>query len=544
MDTNVQTSSAASPSTHQPQPNADCVSAHLSQPEFPTRATSPGGLPAENGPSMAPNVQATGISEHADPQPDGNAALAGPTATSVAEDAVKRLEKSATRTAQELQVAIDAIANEKNSLEQTTLVGRLAALKIPGMTKSELEKQLRASTLAAAKAHEAQQAARQREILTATTIEPDLLITEVETFISDRLYLPPGAPLVLALWTINAWVFDAFDTVPYLVLESAAPGSGKNTTLEILQELTPNANLLVSPAAPHIFRLIDAAKPDPVTLLLDEVEDLAGHNPAADNLRAILNEGYKKGGKVPRCVGDDHDVQMFEVFCPKAFALLGGLKGALLSRCIVITMTKRPPQVIQKSTRANKRKAAASPIREKLEAYAVQKREVLIKAYDAEPEEGYWPDIRDREAELWTPLLLHAQLAGSDTERRAVGIAREFQASKVRVQANEANNLLQAEILEVLRDLREPRFLAADLLTRLEQKENWGSRLDDIPTPKGKATAIGKFLQKYRPRNHKREASGTSYDREELIRLIDAQQNPGATGTTGAITTVKAVHVG
>lgn len=77
-----------------------------------------------------------------------------------------------------------------------------------------------------------------------------------------------------------------------------------------------------------MFRLIDAESP---TLLIDEAETIDGRSERAEVLRAIAHEGYKQGGQVPRCEGEDHEVRWFDVYCPKTFAAIGGLTGALRS---------------------------------------------------------------------------------------------------------------------------------------------------------------------------------------------------------------------
>jgi len=107
---------------------------------------------------------------------------------------------------------------------------------------------------------------------------------------------------------------------------------------------------------------------------------------------------------VPRCEGDEHEVRWFDVFCPQAYAAIGGLSGPLLDRAIVIHMERAPRKGNhRKSTKLKAVTQAAAPLREKLEAYSLQVADVLAELYDSAPDEGCWPGIRDREAELWEP---------------------------------------------------------------------------------------------------------------------------------------------
>ena len=98
--------------------------------------------------------------------------------------------------------------------------------------------------------------------------------------------------------------------------------------------------------------------------------------------------------------------------------MIGGLSGALLDRTIPIHMERAPKGNHRKSTKLKAIARAAAPLREKLEAYAIQMSQALTELYDKAPDEGYWPHIRDREAELWEPFLLHARLASAAEEAR------------------------------------------------------------------------------------------------------------------------------
>jgi hypothetical protein len=102
--------------------------------------------------------------------------------------------------------------------------------------------------------------------------------------------------------------------------------------------------------------------------LIDEAETLESRSERAEALRAIAHEGYKKGGQVPRCEGEDHEVRWFDVFCPKVFAAIGGLSGALLDRCIVIHLEKAPRASVRKSTRQRALRGDAMQLVTQLEA--------------------------------------------------------------------------------------------------------------------------------------------------------------------------------
>ena len=86
----------------------------------------------------------------------------------------------------------------------------------------------------------------------------------------------------------------------------------------------------------------------------------------------------------------------------------------------------------------------AAPLKEKLEAYALQNHERLQRSYEDQPDEGYWPQISGREEEVLGPLLIHARLAGPEIEKRAVKAALQFSGQKAEIAIAEDRTLALA----------------------------------------------------------------------------------------------------
>jgi hypothetical protein len=78
-------------------------------------------------------------------------------------------------------------------------------------------------------------------------------------------------------------------------------------------------------------------------LLFDEVDAVFGkrNSDSTEGIRQVLNSGYRQHKKVWRCVPPSHDVQPFDVYCPKALAGPHELSGTLVHRAIPIAM--KPP---------------------------------------------------------------------------------------------------------------------------------------------------------------------------------------------------------
>jgi hypothetical protein len=358
-------------------------------------------------------------------------------------------------------------------------------------------------------------------------VVPKDLIRELEAFYgeSGRLSLAEGANTVLALFTLNTYAFDLFDTTPYVQIDSALGGCGKTTLLFHLEATCNRAYLGADPSQAALFRRIDRDKP---TWLLDEAAILNGHDERAQSARAVLDAGYRKGAMVSRCEGENNELRDFEVYCPKVFALVGSLRGTTLDRCIIIHMVKMKPT---SKTRQRVLQRLGAQLREKLEAYAAQYRPELERLYEAEPDAGYWPELSGREEDLWGPLMIHARLAGPEVEERALEVALRFCRQKAETAVAEDPDLaLAQELKEALEKLKSEHFSPGELVSILAEEECWGEKLVKCRTPKSKACAVGQFLNKFRLPSRERYRGGTRYERKEALRFI-ALHLPGPNAT-------------
>ena len=125
----------------------------------------------------------------------------------------------------------------------------------------------------------------------------------------------------------------AFEFTPYLHIFSPTRSCGKSHLLDCIAKLVRNVLSTVSLTVAALFRTIEQDQP---TLLIDEVDTVFGKGNENEELRAILNAGFERGSKVRRCVGPNHDLKDFAVFCPKALAGIGRLPDTVSDRCIPI----------------------------------------------------------------------------------------------------------------------------------------------------------------------------------------------------------------
>lgn len=425
--------------------------------------------------------------------------------------------------AEDMRQALDVIADVTDEFHRQVLQCRLADAVRGVVPKKLLVDEVHGRRKDREQKQEDFATENRRAELRQQPLDAERLICDLEEFFSERAFLPDGAGLACAYFALNTWVFDLFDATPYVCLESAMPRCGKSTMMKLLAAVSYKGLVVTSMNEP-IFRLIHQERP---TLCVDEAEALEGRTDRAEALRTILNEGYKRGGRVPRCVGEEHQVQFFEVYSPKIFAVIGGLSGALLDRCLIIHMQRAPRGSKRKSTRIRAVARDSKPLIEKLEVYAVKYRDELKKLYDAEPDQGYWPGIIDREAELWGPLLTHARLIGVAAEARLLKVVQRFSQAKDEIEAQDAHNAKAIALLDALKKLTGDTFSPAHLVEDLSQTDAWSSTFakakgnDDKTRERTKAVSVGFVLRRFRLRPQKKSSSGSSvYSLTEAINVI------------------------
>jgi Protein of unknown function (DUF3631) len=245
-----------------------------------------------------------------------------------------------------------------------------------------------------------------------------------------------------------------------------------------------------------LFRVIEAKAP---TLLFDEVDSIfnekARERGLRDDLRALLNAGYRRGERVYRMGGGNKTaLESFAVFCAKALAGLGSLPPTLASRCLRIELKRRrldepvedffPDDLVDEATRLRTRFAARA---------------------DAETEElrtlrpPRLEGLRDRANEVWRPLLAIADRAGGDWPARA---RRSSLVLSAPVDEDPSLGLLLLTDLRAIFDeLQAERIPTADLIRALATVEEspWGEWWLDAKTDEPLKSGPRRHSQLLRP---------------------------------------------
>jgi Protein of unknown function (DUF3631) len=145
-------------------------------------------------------------------------------------------------------------------------------------------------------------------------------------------------------------------------------------------------------------------------LLMDEVDALFnGKSQVAEEIRGLLNAGYRRGAMVGRCVIVGKTIETVESpsFCAVALAGLGWLPETLMGRSIIIRMRRRGPQEKVEPFQRREQSAEGEVLQDRLAAWAAPLIDELKKARPEMP-----AGVEDRAADCWEPLLAVADAAG------------------------------------------------------------------------------------------------------------------------------------
>lgn len=275
----------------------------------------------------------------------------------------------------------------------------------------------------------------------------------------------------LALWYAHTHAADQFYVTPRLILDSAEPGSGKTRVLEVAQYLVAVPEMTISATTAALFRLVAMG---PITILFDEVDAIfnpknnGGNN---EDLRGLLNAGYKRSATIARCVGDAKNmkVQRFPVYAPAALAgIAGAMPATITTRAITIHMRRRRADEPVEPFRERHVSRQAHPIRTELAAWINTIRIRLGEAQPPMPE-----GVTDRAAEIWEPLLAIADAADGHWPDTARAACRHFVLNSG-PQITSTGVRLLADLREVFTKAGTEKMSTTDILAAL-------CDLDDAP---------------------------------------------------------------
>lgn len=293
-------------------------------------------------------------------------------------------------------------------------------------------------------------------------MEGEDVLNALHAFLSRFIAYPsPEAADAHALWIVHAHVVEQFENTPRIAFLSPEPGSGKSRCMELTESLTPRAILSVNATPAYIFRKISDEAGLP-TLLIDECDAIfkGSKNDSSEELRGLLNSGYRKGATAGRITikGNEMIAQEWPSFAATALAGLNTLPETIMTRSVVVRMKKRRKDQHVEAYRRRRVGPDADMLRERIAQWAD-----TIRPYIG----GRWPElpatIQDRDADVWEPLIAIADEAGGPWPERARAAALALLEA-----AKDRETSLGVQLLSDIRDtFTEDRITTVDLLERL-----------------------------------------------------------------------------
>jgi putative DNA primase/helicase len=246
------------------------------------------------------------------------------------------------------------------------------------------------------------------------TVDTGALLDTVVGELGRYMIMPGASRDAVALWVLLTYCRDTFFVLAMLAIQSPQKRCGKSTLLILLHKLASRALLVANLSPAALFRLVEKYSP---TLLLDEADAWAKEN---EELRGLLNCGHtKETAHVVRVEGEALEPRVFNVFCPKALAGIGGLPDTIEDRSIIVPLKRRRPDESVEKLRLDR--LNLTHVRRLAVRWAADSAAALRAADPAVPTE-----LHDRAADNWRPLLAIADLAGGEWPAKARRAAIAF----------------------------------------------------------------------------------------------------------------------
>ena len=249
-------------------------------------------------------------------------------------------------------------------------------------------------------------------------VDPLGLFCQIEELF--RTYLDYTNPLYypfMALWCMGSYVFMLFESFPYVFL-SGTKRTGKTRTIEVAAPLCFNSVMSASISDAAMFRTTES---DRGTVFHDEAARYHGRQRGDVSERLeIFNSGYKRSGAVLRCVGDNNVPTRFSTYSPKLLANVEGLDSTAADRTITLNLLRTRGELPRFSTR--RLEATFTALRHSLYVFALTHHAEIAAIYESDQRVD---NLRDREEELWGPILALAEFFDRRAAATAVAGAEE-----------------------------------------------------------------------------------------------------------------------
>ncbi len=247
---------------------------------------------------------------------------------------------------------------------------------------------------------------------------PSDVLDLLESTIAQYLVCSPAQRSVLALWILHTYTFQAAHFTPYLNIYSPLEESGKSTCMAILRSFCARP-WWASGVSPAIFKKkVSVGHP---TVLLDNWQTVFRGSDKNQFTGFLLN-GCDQARDVASFdhLSETSTANLWQTFCPKAFAGLESLPLSLARHSIPIVLQRRKPQETVKSTFNLLVPKSTGKLTSWMERWATDHEERVATTFDGYELEGpILPGLSPHQQNCARALLALAEAIGGHWPQKA-----------------------------------------------------------------------------------------------------------------------------
>ncbi len=247
---------------------------------------------------------------------------------------------------------------------------------------------------------------------------PSDVLDFLESTIAQYLVCSPAQRSVLALWILHTYTFQAAHFTPYLNIYSPLEESGKSTCMAILRSFCASP-WWASGVSPAIFKKrISVGHP---TVLLDNWQTIFRGSDKNQFTGFLLN-GCDQARDVASFdhLSETSTANLWQTFCPKAFAGLESLPPSLARHSIPIVLRRRKPLQTVKSSFNLLVPGSTSKLTSWMQRWATDHEERVATTFDGYELEGpMLPGLSPHQQNCAKALISLAEAIGGHWPQKA-----------------------------------------------------------------------------------------------------------------------------
>ena len=298
----------------------------------------------------------------------------------------------------------------------------------------------------------------------------------------------------IVLWAAHTWFMDAWNHTPRLLFISPEAGCGKTTAMDVIEQFVPRPLSAADMSPASIYGSIDQAmerKGGRPTIFYDELDTIFGQGKTrgSEGLRRLINAGHSRSEKVMRMINSElKEFPLYGAMCLAGKMGVYDVPDTVRTRCLIVQMQKALPGEESEPWDSFIHAAEAEPLRWMMRCWAELVHGDVI-AHRGPGRPMIPAGIRNRDADIWRPLLVVAEMAGGHwPERARVAAVADVAAAGAQAIPSEGVDLL-ADLRTLFDGLQVPKIHTTPLLTELAALDQRWRKLD------GKRLA--RILQRY-----------------------------------------------